>query len=157
MKEKEKEFLIACKIGNFEYIQYLLTHVNFKKEININIKNEAGRNALLYVAKLGRVDIAKYLLTSTELESHVNLYEEDINNENCLQYACNYWNIEMIKFFIIDMKMEITEEKLDWLKIFDSFNHISLQVVKLIESRDLNKKLNENLFQNDVNIKNIKI
>lgn len=154
MTEKEKEFLIASKIGNFEYIQFLLTHEGFKKEININVKSESGRNALLFVAKSGRTDIASYLLTDKNLDTHINMYDEDNNNENCLQYACNYWNTDMIKFLIINMNMKIADNKLEWLKEFDSFNNIPFKVESLIKARDLHQKLDSSIDSGTINKKN---
>lgn len=80
----------AARYGQFDSVQLLLT-----THVNINAKDENGRNALIWASTNGWLDIVKLLLDNG---AHVNI--KDIYGRTSLYYAnvCGRsWIIDLLK------------------------------------------------------------
>jgi hypothetical protein len=62
--------------------------------------------------------------------------------------AKNNWHLEIVKYLIIDLNMTIREETLKWLKA----NNL-LEIIGIINTRDLYKQLDNDLINNIIDIK----
>ena len=126
----------VCKSGDLDAVRYLLTSDKLPKKAEM--EDDPGFTWACYY---GHLPIVKYLLTSPELKKHVDIHlEDDYPFAACLKQK----QLEILKYFIFDMNIRRTPNIDLHLAL-----HLTPQVEKWFEMRDLNK----NLIQ-DIKIKN---
>lgn len=125
-------FKLACKNNHIDIVSFLLTSPLIKKKPNINIENDSPvRQACINES----IDVMNYLLTSKELKKKADIYA--LNNwaiKTCLKNKQK----KSLEYLIITYDMQINEDLKKTL-----LN--DLETLRLIEKRDLNKQLNNEL------------
>lgn len=151
-----KQLMLACTGGDLDKIKYLLTDIDISSSVNINVKNNMDDNVLILATWKGKLKVIKYLLTSPDLKEHADINHKNKHGYNVLMMACEYEQVDIIQFLIMDMKIEIDALTKVWLEGKNNINKNYSSVLKVIESRDLNNKLNDGLPYADNNNKKVK-
>lgn len=151
-----KQLMLACTGGDLDKIKYLLTDIDISSSVNINFKDNMGDNILIWAAWKGHVEVIKYLLTSPDLKEYPSVNDKNKHGYNVLMMACEYDKIDIVQFLIIDLGVKVDNETKIWLEGKNNMLKKYFSVLKLIELRDLNNKLNDGLPYSDNNNKKIK-
>ena len=97
----------------------------------------------------GSVDKVKYLLSSPDLNKHADIHAWSDLGFTC---ACVRKNLEIIEYLIFDMNIEKTKKIEKYLK-----NKPNEQVKKWFRLRELNNKLEQELYCDRLNNKKLKV
>ena len=122
---------------------------------DMNIKKL--NNELLKACERGKLEIVKYLLTNSELEKHPDIYYKDEYCWNTLRYACFYNQMAVTQYLLIDLNMEVDNDTLEWLEGKNKYKKIFHDVLRLINVRDLHQKLDNNISDDKINNKRLKL
>jgi ankyrin repeat protein len=165
----------ACKEGDLEVVEFLLTSPDLMFLANIN---EGNNDPIFQACDYGHKEIIQYLLTSSELKEHADKYfalylcceedkvdivkfilempglEIDIHHDNAmaidLAFSRKAYNV--LHYLVFDMNIKKTN-RIDTL--IQEYN--SVQVKNWFELREVNKELNKELVKTNTNTKKIKV
>jgi ankyrin repeat protein len=89
----ESKLFDAIGEDDFDKVKKLITEDN----IDINTKNDKGKNALMYACDIesGNIELVKYLV-----EKGIDINAKDNYGETALIYACDIDNFELVKYLI---------------------------------------------------------
>jgi hypothetical protein len=126
------EFVNACKLGNINLVNFLLTSEDllFNADVSTD-RNQGLINACLY----NNLEVMKFILNSPLLKTHADIH---VSNEIIFKTACLYEREEQISFLINEMKLQQNAEIIDYLK-----NYPNVYAEKLFLQRDLFEELPE--------------
>ncbi len=129
--------------NEFETVKKIFNHPNFKDHININANNGI---MLQEASKVKNLEMFKFLMD--------NGATIDENNDVVIVSNAVIWNNkEILQYIIFDKKIKLNENSLRSLSEIKSFK----EVQKMIESRDLNQKLENYISTKDILEKRFKI
>lgn len=78
----------------------IIEHV-LKNSLNINQKDDRGRNILYYACRYSNIEVFK-----TIVSFKINLYHEDYSKKQIIHYACIYSKFDIIKY-LVEIKYNI--------------------------------------------------
>jgi ankyrin repeat protein len=122
----------SAKYGHLNVVKYLLEH-----GADIHANNDS---ALRYSIEEGRLHTVKYLV-----EQGANIYAD---NDYALINSADNKYLEIVEYLIVDCNMTIKQETLKYLE-----EEQYLDIIHLINCRDLNNQLNKNLSSNIIDNK----
>lgn len=138
-------FKLACKNNHLNIVSFLLTSPNIKRKPDINIENDSPiRQACVNES----IDVLHYLLTSEEIKKRANIYA--LNNwavKNCIKNKQK----RSLEYLILNYKIKLDKELEEYI------NSNDIELKQLIEKRDLNTRLQNNLSKNNTEKKIFKI
>jgi len=131
----------ACRSGNLNVVQYLLTSPTINKHSNVNNFSENGINALASASIGGHLNVVKYLLTSNDLLIKADIYLQD---NNAFKLACYRKHDDIIKFLIFDYNIEELPTINDYLKStlpYDGDSSYAENISRMFFTRTLNNEI----------------
>lgn len=137
-----QEFIVACRIGDLEAVDYFLTssEIPFNAEINMPEKN--GFVALSVACSRNRVDVVKFLANSSKLKQKANLHIQD---DAAFNSAIIAENLEIINFFIFDMAIDKSKNIETILQMYGDYSMSSKYAIEAFRIRDLKNELQDSL------------
>lgn len=155
--ELNYEFYCACQKGKLKLVKYLLTSSDLKYHANVRFNKYLNRfNNRLHddagfteACFYGHFEVVKFLLTAHELKEY-----PDIHARNDTGFISALFNrrLDILQFLIFDMNIEKTEHIEKYLK-----ENPNKQVENMFQKRDLNNKLEEELYCDRLNDKKMKV
>lgn len=86
------EFVSACRNGNIELVDYILTSPELENKPSVSFKSNLG---LIEACWYGHLNIVKYLLSSDKLKEHADIHAK---NEYPFLICCQLDYIDMVKY-----------------------------------------------------------
>jgi ankyrin repeat protein len=137
--------IMAATFGQIEVLDYFLTDSQYK---NID-KKEVLQDIFPNACSKGYVDMLKYLINSYEFVKNVNISDMIYSG---IYQACEANQIETFKYFIFDLDIEFNQHIEDYL-----LENNRSDIIQLFNKRDLNKNLQLELVEKQMQDKKMKI
>jgi predicted metal-binding protein len=122
----------SSKFGNLTDVKHLI-----EQGADIHANNDS---ALRYSIEAGRLHTVKYLV-----EQGANIYA---NNDYALKHSADNKYLEIVEYLIVNCNMTVKQETLKYLE-----EEQYLDIIHLINCRDLNNQLNKNLDNSTIDNK----
>lgn len=133
--------------------EYLISKTN----INITAKNKFNQNILMNICDLDHTDVLIKLMKHSKIKNNIDLYEKDEYGYNIFMLASENNNLNLINYLLKEHLFEVDYETLSWLKGKNMKKKIYSDVIKIIETYELQSKLENSLTYNSITKKLKKI
>jgi len=136
----------ACKKGNLDEVNYLLTSPDLTYHSDIHYENDEALHTSYFY---GHLEITKYLLSSPKLNEHADIHSRDDQ-----MFVFCYGNYieqdyaEFLNFLIFDLNITKTPRIKKYMEEYNS-----QEFKKAFDIRDLNKELDFSSTKKDNNPK----
>lgn len=137
--------IVACENDKIDTLKYLYFSPTLKYHACFNVFNNKKQNLPTVAFFESKSETIIELLTNNQFKNKFDLTHLDIDNLNILQHASLHNEIDIAKILILELNMNCDKYTRDWLQGNNPQNQSYVEILELIEKRDLYQKIDADL------------